>query len=57
MTLHQACVFAYVGISGSCSAFGWDQHRVNKKHAGTCYAELLFLQPVGSVGHVVYSDA
>jgi hypothetical protein len=57
MTLHRACVFAYVGISGSCSAFGWDQHRVNKKHAGTCYAELLFLQPMGSVGHVVYSDA
>jgi hypothetical protein len=34
-------------------------HRVrfNKKHAGTHYAELVFLHPVGFVGHVVHSSA
>jgi hypothetical protein len=32
-----------------------DRYGFNKKHAGTCYAQLVFLHPVGSAGHVVYS--
>jgi hypothetical protein len=34
---------------------GWDQYGFNKKHGKIRYAELLFLHPVGSVGHVVHS--
>jgi hypothetical protein len=36
---------------------GWDRYRFNKKHVGTCYAELLFFHPLRSVGHVVHSVA
>jgi hypothetical protein len=35
----------------------WDPYRFNKKYAGTRYAELVFLHPVGSTGHIVYSSA
>jgi hypothetical protein len=34
-----------------------DLYGFNKKHAGTCYVKLVFLQPVGSVCHVVYFGA
>jgi hypothetical protein len=33
---------------------GWNQYGFDNKHAGTCYAELMFLHPVGPVGHVVH---
>jgi hypothetical protein len=36
---------------------GSDRYRFNKKHGGTCYAELEFLHPVGSVGLIVHSGA
>jgi hypothetical protein len=32
---------------------GWDQYGFEKKYIWTHYAELLFLHPVGSAGHVV----
>jgi hypothetical protein len=34
---------------------GWDQYECQKKCAGTHYAKLIFLHPVGFVGHVVHS--
>jgi hypothetical protein len=36
---------------------GWEQYVFYKKRARTCYAKLVFLHPVGSVGHVVHSGA
>jgi hypothetical protein len=36
---------------------GWDQYGFDKKCIGTRYAELSFLHPVGSVGHVVHYGA
>jgi hypothetical protein len=32
----------------------WDCYGYEKKRAGTHYAELVFLHPVGSAGHVVH---
>jgi hypothetical protein len=34
---------------------GWDRYAFDKMHVGTCYAELVFLHPVGSAGHVMRS--
>jgi hypothetical protein len=36
---------------------GWARCSLHKKHAGTRYAELVFLQLIGSAGHVVHSIA
>jgi hypothetical protein len=36
---------------------GWDQYGFDNKCTGTHYAELLFLHPVGSAGHVVHFGA
>jgi hypothetical protein len=36
---------------------GWDRYVYDKKRPRIRYTELLFLHPVGSVGHVVHSDA
>jgi hypothetical protein len=35
----------------------WDRFRLHKKRAKTHYDKLLFLQLVGSAGHVVHSGA
>jgi hypothetical protein len=35
----------------------WDRHSYDKKHAGTRYAKLVFLYPMGSVGHLLHSVA
>jgi hypothetical protein len=35
----------------------WDRYGFDKKCIGTGYAELMFLHPVGSVGHIVYFGA
>jgi hypothetical protein len=34
-----------------------DRYGFDKKHAGTRYAELVFLHPVGYADHVVHSGA
>jgi hypothetical protein len=71
-TLRQTWGFATGGIHGSRSAFwcvrgaksdtlylilGLDHYGFDKKRIWRRYAKLVFLHPVGSVGHVVHSGA
>jgi hypothetical protein len=39
------------------SYLGWDQDGYDKKCPEISYAEVVFLHPVGSVGHIVHSGA
>jgi hypothetical protein len=50
-------VFASGAICGSSSAFRWDRYGFDKKRFRTRYAELHFLHPVGSAGHIVHFGA
>jgi hypothetical protein len=34
---------------------GWDWYGFDRKSAGVCYADLVFMHPLGSVGHIVHS--
>jgi hypothetical protein len=36
---------------------GWDRYGFHIQHVGTPYAELVFLHPMVSVGHVGHSNA
>jgi hypothetical protein len=36
---------------------GWDRYGFHKKHTGIRYVALMILHLVGSVGHIVHSDA
>jgi hypothetical protein len=44
-------------VDALCFMLGWDWYGFHKKHAGTRYAELVFLHHMGFAGHVVHSDA
>jgi hypothetical protein len=70
--LRRTCVFVAVGIRGSHSTFRciWglkrqsttcdarvERYGSHKQRARTRYVELLFLHPVGSVGHLAYFGA
>jgi hypothetical protein len=41
-------------IDGLFFVLGWDWCRFDIKHAGTHYAELMFLHPVESLGDIVH---
>jgi hypothetical protein len=65
-TLRRTSVFPSGGICFSRSAFQCvrgvkhqrtDRYRLNKERARICDAELVYLHPEGSVGHVVHSSA
>jgi hypothetical protein len=65
----ELCVFVSGGIYGSRSSswvrnidtlffiLRWDRYGYDKKRAETYYPELVFLHPVGSASHIVYSSA
>jgi hypothetical protein len=36
---------------------GWGRYGYDEKHDGRCYAELLFLLPVGSASQIVHFGA
>jgi hypothetical protein len=36
---------------------GWERYGFHKKHTGPLYAELVFLHPVESAGHIGHSSA
>jgi hypothetical protein len=44
-------------IDGLFFILGWARCGFHKKHGGTRCAELVFLQSMGSIGHVVHSGA
>jgi hypothetical protein len=55
--LHRTCDFAPDGICESQTAFQGVRCGFHKKCDGTRYAELLFLQPIRFVGHIVHYGA
>jgi hypothetical protein len=52
-TLRRTCVFA----CGTTPLIMWDRYEFDKKRDRTRNAELVFLHPVGTTGHVVHSGA
>jgi hypothetical protein len=35
----------------------WERYGLDKKHTKTCYAEIVFLHPVGYACYIVHSSA
>jgi hypothetical protein len=54
-TIVHSCASGAQNVDALFFILEWDRYGFNKKRARTCYTELMFSDPVGSVAHIVHS--